>query len=57
MIWIVYEGMSRLTMDVVEDSFTRNTQFTFGHGRDHPSYVSTKRTLATSTATPINEHR
>jgi hypothetical protein len=35
-------ALSRLTRDVVEGFFTLNTRVAFGHGGDHPSYVSSK---------------
>jgi hypothetical protein len=31
---------SRLTQGVVGGCFTRNTRIAFGHGCDHPNYVS-----------------
>ena len=36
-------ALSRSTKRMVGDSFTRHTQFAFGHGGDQPGYVSKKR--------------
>jgi len=33
-------ALSRLTGDVVGDSFTLNTRIVFGHGCDHSCYVT-----------------